>query len=71
MLWFNAATDRGELRSDDGGRTMIPGTAFAPGEKPVERCAGRTIEFESHDGVVTGIRFPEELPAQRARRRRR
>ncbi len=71
MLWFNAEKDLGALRTDAGDRIEVRGAAFAPGEKPVERCAGKIIEFESLDGAVSGIAFlPEENP-RRARMRHR
>ncbi len=71
MLWFNVAKDRGELRSDSGDQLQVPGAAFAAGEKPVERCAGKVIEFASCDGVVSGVTFVPEVAQRRARRRRR
>ncbi len=71
MRWFNAAKDLGGLRTDDGEWIEVPGAAFAPGEKPVARCAGKAIEFESLDGTVSGIEFVPELEQRRARRRRR
>ena len=71
MLWFNAEKDLGALRTDDGVRLEVPGTAFAAGEKPVDRCAGRVIEFESLGGSARGIAFVEELNPRRARLRRR
>jgi hypothetical protein len=71
MLWFNAAKDLGALRTDDGERVEVPGTAFAPGEKPVERCAGKAIEFETLDGAISGIAFVPERSPRRARMRHR
>jgi hypothetical protein len=71
MRWFNSAKDLGGLRTDDGEWIEVPGAAFAPGEKPVARCAGKAIEFESLDGTVSGIAFVPELEQRRARRRRR
>ena len=59
MLWFNAAKDAGALETHDGERFDVTGSAFVPGEKPVGRCAGRAIEFES------------ELAPRRARLRHR
>ena len=41
------------------------------GEKPVERCAGKPIEFETLDGAITGIAFPEDIAPRRARMRNR
>jgi hypothetical protein len=71
MLWFNAAKDRGELRTDDGERIEVPGTAFLPDEKPVGRCAGKAIEFEALEGAVRRIAFLPELSPRRARLRHR
>jgi hypothetical protein len=71
MLWFNAVKDLGALRTDDGIRLEVPGEAFAAGEKPVDRCAGRLIEFESPRGIPSGIAFVPELNPRRARRRSR
>jgi hypothetical protein len=72
MLWFNEAKDLGALRTEDGERIEVPGTAFQPGEKPVGRCAGKVIEFDAIvDGGVSGIAFVPDSNPQRARRRRR
>ena len=71
MLWFNAAKDLGALRTDDGERMDVPGTAFMPGEKPVGRCAGKAIEFEVLAGAVTRLLFVPEPNPRRARMRRR
>jgi hypothetical protein len=70
MLWFNAAKDLGALHTEEGERLDVPGEAFPPLEKPVGRCAGMPVEFEAHDGTVTGIAFVEELSPRRARLRR-
>jgi hypothetical protein len=71
MLWFNEAKDLGALRTDDGVRAEVPGTAFVPGEKPVGRCAGKVVEFESLEGVLSAVAFVPELSPRRARLRRR
>ncbi len=71
MVWFNAANDVGVLTTDGGERMDVPGTAFAPGEKPIGRCGGRTVDFESLDGVVRRVTFVEEDTPRRARARRR
>ena len=70
MLWFNAAKDLGALRTDDGERIDVPGMAFAPGEKPVGGCAGKAIEFDTRDGVISDLAFVPELSPRRARMRR-
>jgi len=71
MLWFNDAKDLGALRTAEGERIEVQGDAFAPGEKPEGRCAGMLIEFDSHDGAVTGIAFPPDVAPRRARLRGR
>ena len=71
MLWFNSVKDLGALRTDEGERIEVPGTAFLPGEKPVDRCAGRAIEFASLEGAVSSIAFLPEPNPRRARLRHR
>ena len=71
MLWFNGLKDLGALRTEDGERVEVPGTAFLPGEKPVERCAGRPIEFALQEGAIGGISFVPEPNPRRARLRHR
>ena len=71
MLWFNAAEDLGAVRTDDGERLDVPGTAFLPGEKPVGRCAGTAIELESVADVVTKVTFVPQVTPRRARTRNR
>jgi hypothetical protein len=48
-----------------------PGTAFAPGEKPAGRWAGKVIEVEALEGAVTGVAFVAEPSPRRARLRHR
>ena len=71
MLWFNAEKDLGALESDEGERIDVPGTAFASGEKPAGRCAGRPVEFDRVDGVVSELAFVPEVSSRRARMRHR
>jgi hypothetical protein len=71
MLWFNEAKDLGALRTDEGERIEVPGTAFLPSEKPVGRCAGKAIEFEPLEDAVTCLAFVPEVSPRRARLRRR
>ncbi len=71
MLWFNAAKDCGALQTEDGERVDVPGPAFAPGEKPVERCAGRAVAFDWQEGLVSGVAFEPEVNPRRARLRHR
>jgi len=71
MMWFNLAKDLGALRTDEGERLDVAGTAFMPGEKPLGRCAGREVEFEALEGAVSGLAFVPEPSQRRARRRYR
>jgi hypothetical protein len=71
MLWFNVAKDLGALRTDDGERIDVPGTAFSSGEKPVGRCAGKAVEFECVVGAVSDLSFVPEVSSRRARMRHR
>jgi hypothetical protein len=71
MMWFNAAKDLGALRTNEGERLDVAGTAFLPGEKPLGRCAGREVEFEAPEGAVSGLAFVPEPSQRRARRRHR
>jgi hypothetical protein len=71
MLWFNEEKDLGALRTDEGERLDVPGSAFGHGEKPIGRCAGRMIEFDSVAGAVTRLAFVPEASPRRARRRHR
>jgi hypothetical protein len=70
MLWFNGAKDLGALRTDDGDRIDVLGTAFLPGEKPLGRCAGKAVEFERLEGRVRALAFVSESNPRRARLRR-
>jgi hypothetical protein len=70
MLWFNQAKDLGALRTDDGDRIDVPGTAFLLGEKPVGRCAGKPVEFERLVEGVGAVAFVPDLNPRRARLRR-
>ena len=71
MLWFNAAKDLGALRTDEGERLDVSGTAFLPGEKPLGRCAGKPVEFACVDGAVSDLAFVPEGSSRRARMRHR
>jgi hypothetical protein len=69
MLWFNPEKDVGALRTADGECIDVPGTAFLPSEKPVGRCAGKLVEFETLHGPVARLAFVPEPNASRARLR--
>ena len=67
MLWFNSDKDLGALQpAKASGCTLRE--AFVPGEKPVGRCAGLEIEFDSRGTDVNEIAFVHELSPRRARR---
>jgi hypothetical protein len=70
MLWFNETKDLGALRTDDGDRMDISGTAFLAGEKPLGRCAGMAVEFEFSEDGVRRLAFIHESNPRRARLRR-
>jgi hypothetical protein len=71
MVWFNGAKDLGVVRIDGGEQTEVSGGAFAAGQRPVGRCAGRAVEFIVLDGRLSEIAFVAETSAGRARLRRR
>ena len=71
MLWFNETKDLGALRTEDGERFDVPGAAFSPGEKPVGRCGGISVEFDTSGGVVSSVVFVPESNPRRARLRHR
>jgi hypothetical protein len=70
MLWFNAEKDLGVLCVEDGERLEVRGTAFGPGEKPLGRCRGMAVRFESVDGEISAVAFVEDSNPRRARLRR-
>lgn len=70
MLWFNETKDLGALRTDEGDRIDVAGTAFLAGEKPLGRCAGMAVEFERGDEGVHRLAFVHESNPRRARLRR-
>jgi cold shock CspA family protein len=75
MLWFNEAKDYGFISTEDGERLYVEGDGFAPGERPVGRCAGKPVVFEvvEGDGEVerkaVGARLVTMIDPRRARRR--
>ena len=71
MLWFNVDKDVGALRTEDGEAIDVPGSAFLQNEKPVGRCGGRPVEFESRGGAVCSVEFVADENPRRARLRRR
>jgi cold shock CspA family protein len=70
MLWFNETKDLGALRTDDGDRIDVSGAAFLAGEKPLGRCAGKTVEFERGEAGIRRLAFVPESNPRRARLRR-
>jgi hypothetical protein len=71
MIWFNEDKDVGALRTEDGERVEVPGSAFAPNSRPVGRCAGKVVEYDLVDGAVAEISLLEEDAPRRARMRHR
>jgi cold shock CspA family protein len=73
MLWFNEVKDHGFISTEEGERLYVDGSDFAPGEKPVGRCAGKPVSFEidEHDGErkAVGVRLVTLIDPRRARRR--
>ena len=73
MLWFNQVKDLGELTAETGDRLPVDGSDFAPGERPVQRCAGAVVTFrvtDSDDGArATDVSFVPEVAPRRARMR--
>jgi hypothetical protein len=67
MLWFNAARDHGALCTEEGERLDVPGAAFGPGEKPLGRCRGLAVRFESVEGQVNVVAFVPQPSPRRAR----
>jgi hypothetical protein len=70
MLWFNETKDLGALRTDEGDRMDVSGTAFLAGEKPLGRCAGKAVEFERGEEGVHRLAFVHDSVPRRARLRR-
>jgi hypothetical protein len=56
MLWFNEVKDHGFISTEEDERLYVEGDGFAPGEKPVGRCAGLPVVFEVEDGEAEGER---------------
>jgi hypothetical protein len=74
MLWFNQAKDYGFIMTDEEERLSVAGDGFAPGERPVGRCAEMLVSFEvdESDGVreAQNVAFEAEPAVRRARLRR-
>lgn len=73
MLWFNETNDVGAIRSDDGERLTVSGSAFAEGKRPVGRCAGSRVDFElggtPDEPSAHEVRFVTDVAPRRARTR--
>jgi cold shock CspA family protein len=75
MLWFNEVKDHGFISTEDGERLYVGGDGFAPGERPVGRCAGKPVVFELAEGEgegerkAVGARLVSVVDPRRARRR--
>jgi cold shock CspA family protein len=75
MLWFNEKKDLGFIRTDEGERLSVLGSAFAGGNRPQGRCATRVVSFEINDTAAErqaeNVVFLEEDAPRRARMRHR
>lgn len=73
MLWFNEAKDHGFIRTEEGERLLVAGAGFAVGERPVGRCAQKTVSFAidatGDTRQARNVAFEPEVVARRARRR--
>jgi cold shock CspA family protein len=72
MLWFNAAKGFGLICTEDDERLHVDASAFAAGELPEGRCAGREVVFEfalgdGDEKRAVNVRFPAETASRRAR----
>lgn len=74
MIWFNVEKGFGFVRTEDGERLYVDAAGFAPGSEPAPRCAGRTVEFERHEGedgnFASSVRYSTATAPPRARLRR-
>lgn len=79
LRFFNEETQRGLIRTSEGGRFEVLGSGFAEGQIPVGRCAGTAVDFEVDiqvEGVQTEslavrVSVVDLVPARRARRHSR
>jgi hypothetical protein len=73
MLWFNETKDYGFIRTAEGERLSVLGDGFAPGERPVGRCADAAVTFEIDDSrgsrQAQGVVFERQVVPRRARLR--
>ena len=73
MLWFNQAKDLGVVTTETGDRLPVDGRDFAPGERPIQRCAGAAVMFQVADDdegpKATDVTFVPEVAPRRARMR--
>jgi hypothetical protein len=71
MLWFNEAKDQGFIMTEEGERLAVAGEGFAGGERPVGRCAHRSVTFEiegsGDNRQARNVAFATEVAARRAR----
>ena len=71
MLWFNASKGFGLISTEDDERLHVGASAFAAGEVPEGRCAGREVVFDLvlRDGEqhAVNVRFAAETVSRRAR----
>jgi cold shock CspA family protein len=75
MIWFNEVKDLGFIRTDEGERLSVLGSAFAGGTRPRGRCAEAPVTFEidetGDERQATNVAFIEEIAPRRARLRGR
>lgn len=74
VIWFNLEKGHGFIRTEDDERLYVALDGFAHGEAPVERCAGRAVNFErvADEGDPRAIEVsfvPDDGPPRRARLR--
>ncbi len=78
LRFFNEETQRGLIRTSEGGRFEVLGSGFAEGQIPVGRCAGTAVDFEvdvevegETEGRAVRVSVVDLVPARRARRHSR
>jgi cold shock CspA family protein len=73
MLWFNQDKDLGVINTEAGEGLRVYGRDFAPGERPLKRCAGAEVTFsitaQGEERTATAVSFIPEVAPRRARMR--
>jgi cold shock CspA family protein len=74
MLWFNETKDHGFIRTEEGERLYVQGSAFVNGARPEGPCAGRLVEFRAtgrgDERSAAEVVLVLEVSPRRARLRR-